>query len=71
MNDKCILTSIMIIEMQNLIRLFKKIDNKIDLSRIKIIIINFNFNKNLNLNNNFIIVNFISFILFSLINLII
>ena len=50
--------------MQNLIRLFKKIDNKIDLSTIKKIIINFNFDKNLNLNNNFTIVNFINLIFF-------
>ena len=63
-NNEYILTNMIITKMQNLIRLFKKIDNKIDLSRIKIIIINFNFDKNLNLNNNFTIVNFINLILF-------
>ena len=71
MNNKCILTNIIIIKMQNLFRLFKKINNKIDLPRIKIIIINFNLDKNLNLNNNLIIVNFINLTLFSLVNLII
>ena len=65
------LINMMIIKMQNLFRLFKKIDNKIDLSRIKIIIINFSFDKDLNLNNNFTIINFINLILFFFINLII
>ena len=65
------LINIIITKMQNLIRLLKKVDNKIDLSKIKIIIINFNLDKNLNLNNNFIIINFINLILLFLINLII
>ena len=65
------LINIIVAEMQDLARLFKEINNKIDLSRIEIIIINFNFDKNLNLNNNLIIVNFINLILFFLINLII
>ena len=72
-NNKCTLINIMSAKM--LYRLFKKIDNRIDLSIIKIIIINFNLdNKNLNSNNNrFTIDNFINFIinLFLFINLII
>ena len=59
------LTNIITIKMQNLTRFFKKVDNRIDLLKIKIIVINFNFNKNLNLNNNLIIVNLINLIFFS------
>ena len=63
------LINIIIIKMQNLNQLLKKVDNKINLSKIKIITINFNFDKNLNLNNNFTIINFINLIFFFFINL--
>lgn len=56
--------------MQNLIRFFKKIVNKIDLLIIKIIIIFYD--KILNIiNNRFIINNFINFIYYFFVNIII